>query len=155
MPSDFLPFVAASAVALCATVLKVIGRMVMIAIRATPQEDDYVFTDELALFGLVFGIACLAAYQKMPELVCPVAAKGLIGAGDLFGLVLSLQFVFFLVSILLVGKIQKRDGSGYYELGEYKKTIGWRVWRVLWRNMIGALPLLLILTIIFLRPEFF
>jgi hypothetical protein len=155
MSSDLFPFVAASAVALCATTLKVIGRVVIVAIRSKPQENDYVFSDDLALFGLVLGIGCLVAYQKIPDLVCPLAAKGVVSFGDLFGLVLSLQFVFFLVSVLLVGRIEKRDASGYYDKEQYKKTKGWSSWRVVWRNMIGVFPLLLALTIMFLRPEFF
>ena len=155
MPSDLFPFVAASTVSLCGVALKVIGRVIIVAMRAKPQEDDYVFTDDLALFGLLFGIACLIAYQKIPSVICPLAAEEVIGAGEVFGILLSVQAFFFFVSILLVGKIQQRDIKKFYNKTEYSETIGRRAWRVVWRNMIGIVPLLLALTLMFLRPQVF
>jgi len=120
--------------------LSMIARVAMQAIRGGGKlETDFVVPQELSLLALSVTFACLIGYMQFPRQICPIAETVTEGIVMFSGLLL-VETVLFFVSVVIGGKVARKQRLGKYgSPGRLLIAFG-----IFYRNLSGLLSVVLV-----------
>jgi len=137
MSSILRSFIVSTGTVWVVFILGILGRLIIQAKRNSKRETDFVIPHDLSLFGLSVSLGCLAIYEHFPKEICPLAASNKIGSGELFGLLLAVEMVFFVAAALMAGKFERSQEDGVYASEGYSRSHAMRIWSLVYRNALG------------------